>query len=370
LSASTKRYYAEGWKRIESTALISKRLNDIGPADVSVLKFALEDGEEASGSTANQAIRTLSRMLSFAAEKDYLKAVPRFSYRSEQRREAVIDDQLEKQILAHASETLYAFLVVMFDCGMRPSEVHRMRWEHILWADAAIRVPYGKTLAATRYVPLSERMAEALRARRAIQGSQLSPSMRDEKRRVDPTAMPSEKGADYAQQPETVGRCQRRNVGANPRMGTPADSAGYPESLESGVSSRNRLEPTAADIPHGGAHHAEHAQWVFPTEKQGKKASKDGLVSIGAVSQSFRDALLQCEGPIPSGLSLYSVRHTFATRFLKWSNGDRAALKAIMGHASLAMQDRYVHGQTAGAAEIVNRMNEERYKVVTFGRRA
>jgi hypothetical protein len=34
------------------------------------------------------------------------------------------------------------------------------------------------------------------------------------------------------------------------------------------------------------------------------------------------------------------------------------------------MQDRYVHGQMAGAAEIVNRMNEERYKVVTFGRRA
>jgi integrase len=260
-------------------------VSDIGPADVSVLKFYLADGREASGSTANQVIRTLSRMLSYSAEMDYRKDLPRFKYRPEKKRTAIIHaGTQETALLEMAPETLRAFLIISMDNGMRCGEVARMKWEHIKWAEGFIHVPVGKSLAATRDVPLTDRMAEALR-------------------------------------------------------------------------------------------HRKRGEWVFPTEKQGSKASSTGHVTEASVSQSFRATIAAYNAvrekrnlpPLDEGLCLHSARHSFPGRFLN-AGGDMAALKKIMGHSSIAVTDRYIHSVASDAAAIMNRFNA--HKVVQMGRRA
>jgi integrase len=49
--------------------------------------------------------------------------------------------------------------------GMRPDEVFRIRTENINWSQRLIFNPNGKTRAARRYVPISERMLELLMVR-------------------------------------------------------------------------------------------------------------------------------------------------------------------------------------------------------------
>src|SRR5271157_2357007 len=62
-------------------------------------------------------------------------------------------------------------LLIMLDTGMRPAEVFRMEWEHVRWDRELIFVPCGKSrkskryVPPKRYVPLSERVKEALQMR-------------------------------------------------------------------------------------------------------------------------------------------------------------------------------------------------------------
>ncbi len=53
---------------------------------------------------------------------------------------------------------------VLLDCGLRPEECYRMRWEHV--RRDSLHVPYGKTVNARREIPMSERAAAILDARR------------------------------------------------------------------------------------------------------------------------------------------------------------------------------------------------------------
>ena len=54
---------------------------------------------------------------------------------------------------------------VLIDCGMRPEECFRLRWEHV-W-DGAVHVPFGKTENARRTIPLTQRAAALVEMRRA-----------------------------------------------------------------------------------------------------------------------------------------------------------------------------------------------------------
>ena len=51
------------------------------------------------------------------------------------------------------------------DTGMRPEEVFRIRIENINWTRRLIFNPSGKTRAARRHVPISERMLDLLMVR-------------------------------------------------------------------------------------------------------------------------------------------------------------------------------------------------------------
>ena len=53
---------------------------------------------------------------------------------------------------------------VLLECGLRPEECSRLRWEEV--RDGALRISHGKTSNAARTIPLSPRAGVGRRARR------------------------------------------------------------------------------------------------------------------------------------------------------------------------------------------------------------
>lgn len=159
LADNSKDYYRYGWKILTSLPVADLRLDAIttSVADTLVL----------SGTGANQncALRTLRRMLSLAQEAGILQAAPRIKLRKEKQRTAVWDAKSEEAFLKVAPQPLKDVFLLCHDSGMRPDEVISLRWEDILWDKSLMFVPEGKTKKSTRYVPLSDRVRDALRAR-------------------------------------------------------------------------------------------------------------------------------------------------------------------------------------------------------------
>jgi integrase len=174
LSLATKRYYFSGWELLERTALANMRIDQIGTGDAAVLSFP------GGPSNANQAFRTLSRMLHVAVDWRILRAAPRIKLLKELGRTALIGSADEGLLLKHAPQPLADVLVTIMDSGMRPEEAMRMRTEHIFWERNAVLVPYGKTLRSKRYVPLSNRMRQLLSRRANDQSPWVFPSRRSE----------------------------------------------------------------------------------------------------------------------------------------------------------------------------------------------
>ncbi len=54
---------------------------------------------------------------------------------------------------------------ILLDCGLRPEEGFRLRWENV--RDGGIEIHYGKTESARRHIPVSQRVEAVLEMRRA-----------------------------------------------------------------------------------------------------------------------------------------------------------------------------------------------------------
>ncbi|HET6180526.1 MAG TPA: tyrosine-type recombinase/integrase [Candidatus Sulfotelmatobacter sp.] len=80
-------------------------------------------------------------------------------------REVIIDPETEAKLLAVAKQPMKDVLILIQDTGLRPEEVFRIRIENINWNLRLIFNPNGKTKAARRHVPISERMLELLMVR-------------------------------------------------------------------------------------------------------------------------------------------------------------------------------------------------------------
>ena len=159
LDADTKRYYRNGWGRIETTPLAGMRLDRITTDVAAAIQL---DG---SPSWQNQALRTLSVILAKGVQYRYLHQKPTIKLLREPRRECLIDDAAEKQLLNVAQQPLEDVLVIMRDMGLRPEEAFRMRWEHVHWEKRLYFNPFGKSQKARRWIPTSQRVIDALRAR-------------------------------------------------------------------------------------------------------------------------------------------------------------------------------------------------------------
>jgi integrase len=73
--------------------------------------------------------------------------------------------QVETRLLAAAKQPLRDLIIIMQDTGMRPQDVFRLRWEHVNWQKRTVFIPHGKTKNSRRYVPMSERVNDALLSR-------------------------------------------------------------------------------------------------------------------------------------------------------------------------------------------------------------
>ena len=159
LDPDTKRYYRNGWSRLEPTLPAGMRLDWITSKAVDALHL---DG---SPSWQNQALRTLSVILAKAVEHRYLYRKPTIKLKKEARRESIIDDSAEALLLQVAAEPLRDVLILVRDMGFRPDEVFRMRWEHVHWQKRLHFNPYGKSRKSRRWIPISERATDILKAR-------------------------------------------------------------------------------------------------------------------------------------------------------------------------------------------------------------
>jgi integrase len=165
LDPDTKRYYRNGWSRIESTLVANMRLDRITTEGVATLQF---DG---SPSWQNQALRTLSVILAKGVERHYLHQKPTIRLQRETRREIIVDDASEASLLKVTRQPLSDVLIVMRDMGLRPDEVFRMRWEHVNWERRLYFNPYGKSRKARRWIPMSQRVFDDLKARMCLQSA-------------------------------------------------------------------------------------------------------------------------------------------------------------------------------------------------------
>ncbi len=159
LAPKSRRYYRVGWNQICSTPLMGMNLDRITTEELDSLALA------GSPAYVNQALRTLRRLLGKAVEWKVIAVAPTVKLMKEVGRELTIDPETEAKLLAVARQPMKDVLIVIQDTGMRPDEVFRIRIENIDWCRRLIFNPSGKTKAARRHVPISERMLDLLMVR-------------------------------------------------------------------------------------------------------------------------------------------------------------------------------------------------------------
>jgi integrase len=175
LAPKSRRYYRVGWNQIQGTPLMGMNLDRITTEELDSLALA------GSPSYINQALRTLWRLLGKAVEWKVIGLAPTVKLMEEVGRELTIDPATEAKLLAVAKQPMRDVLIMIQDTGMWPEEVFRIRIENIDWTRRLIFNPSGKTKAARRNVPISERMLDLLMVRCAAErDGWLFPSTRAE----------------------------------------------------------------------------------------------------------------------------------------------------------------------------------------------
>lgn len=161
LSVKTRRYYENGCRLLEATRVWTLRLHQITSEDAATMKFPH------SPSNANNALRTLRRILGYAKERNLIRIVPEIALLEENERQAVVEPWVEDLFLEAAKSPLREIIIIALDSFLRPNEACRIRWEDVRWNDAQIYVPTGKTRRARRFVVMTDRMERELRIRQA-----------------------------------------------------------------------------------------------------------------------------------------------------------------------------------------------------------
>jgi integrase len=120
-------------------------------------------------SSVNNSLRALRRMLRLAVEWGALEIAPQIRMLpGERHRERVVTPEEEARYLAAAPEPLGSIAAVLVDTGMRPEECFRLCWEAITWVNGrygTLLVAHGKTAAARRVLPMTQRVRTILESR-------------------------------------------------------------------------------------------------------------------------------------------------------------------------------------------------------------
>ncbi len=118
--------------------------------------------------TVNRELACLRAMLNHFIRLDMLAKNPvsRVKFlREDNELMRVVSHDEERRYLMAASQPLRDVAVLMLETGMRPEEVCRMERRNVRLGEGYVFCPFGKTKAARRKLPLSNRAAEVLRRR-------------------------------------------------------------------------------------------------------------------------------------------------------------------------------------------------------------
>jgi integrase len=120
-------------------------------------------------SSINRELQVLRRLLHLAVEWGFVEQVPKIKMLTgERHREFVLSPEEEAKYLAAAPEPMASIATVLSDTGMRPEECYRMTWEFVTWLNGrhgTLFVTHGKTAAARRTLPMTQRVRDLLEAR-------------------------------------------------------------------------------------------------------------------------------------------------------------------------------------------------------------
>lgn len=124
--------------------------------------------DRAAVSTINRELSTLNHFLNRLVEWKWLRAdlKPKLAKGPEARKQIVVLDDTDKQALMRAAiadqdPQMWLFVAVAMGTGMRHSEILRIRWEEIDFAN--LRIYVGKAKAGQREQPIPPSLSQMLR---------------------------------------------------------------------------------------------------------------------------------------------------------------------------------------------------------------
>jgi integrase len=182
--ATLSRYFGTKW------------LDEITPGMVEDFKLArireprrnANDGSTISAATVNRALTTLK--LVFKHAKRYGLAVTDATadvahFEEDPGRTRIMSPLEEAAYFKAASQPLHDVARVILDTGLRPEEVFRIEVGNVDFIHRTISIPYGKTRAARRTIPMTEQVWMILKNRAvAARGCYLFASPKDPTRPV------------------------------------------------------------------------------------------------------------------------------------------------------------------------------------------
>lgn len=118
--------------------------------------------------TINRELALLKIFFNFFIKKDVIirNPVSRVKFLSEDNEQMrVLTLEEEKLYIMAASQPLQDFATIMIDTGMRPEEVSRIERKNVFLSQGYLFIPFGKTKAAKRKLPLTSRVTAILKKR-------------------------------------------------------------------------------------------------------------------------------------------------------------------------------------------------------------
>jgi len=169
----TQSFYENGTKSLLADEKLAARPLDAITSE-HIAGFVAKRREQGlQTSSINRELQVLRRMFHLAQEWGKTeKALPKVRMLpGELHRERVLTPDEEARYLEAARKwnqgpvLLPDVAAILLDCGLRPEECFRLRWENV--RDSGIVIHHGKTENARRHIPLSQRVEAVLEMRRA-----------------------------------------------------------------------------------------------------------------------------------------------------------------------------------------------------------
>lgn len=147
-------------------------LDQITEEHIEAFAARRHNGGTLAVNTVNSTLRMLKRVFRMAIKFKLIKASPLIEkLRGEKHRDYVVPKLDQAKYLAAAPELLCEVATILFDTGMRPTELYSLAWENINWEGTkkakfgTLFIAQGKSAAARRTLPMTPKVRTVLETR-------------------------------------------------------------------------------------------------------------------------------------------------------------------------------------------------------------